>query len=1205
MKNIWTPFVRPLGTHRIGDTIRVSWAHTNITGKTQVENYLTLRLPNSVAINHQESSIGGPLRTETSLAGYTGTDILLGDIKSGETVWLDLLVTAVAPTAEGGDNIAVELRIGDNEPVSHKPVFIHIRAFPDIEVLPSQVIAQKAEEHRFGAAYFFRNKGAAPARDLLLRVPAPVGFIINRVAADGMTDNGDPIERELRLAMLEAGQEAKVLVEFAAGPDAVGDAVEVDDVVLSYHGGEVLIPALPLRLASNVDFSQSSLALPLEPTAIVKSGQLIQVVLRVLNTGRSDAKNVAVSFRLPHELIYASGTLAINDGVDARRDDLSSLTLPLVRGRSFVTVSFCAVVRSPIDPDTRGQIFATIDDLELQPLEFDIESAASFPLEENYVTLDDPTTISAGEPRTLNVRIHNAGTALSDDVRVRIGRDRLAIDRAIVVEDDGKETMMALGPVSGDLQSSIIDLGAIPPRETRLLQLVVGAPEAFENNSTFSVRAHLRTNSEGEEFEIGGVDFRGRSWPVISAASSEIRALREDEMRVGQHRILTIRLENTGSAKAEDVEVDLDLPATLTATHAEGAELTGSKLKFPPISPCSIAQATVRVEVTAAHDGRGTLELKPLVACPGMTAFRLKPITLITSGRSIIDNVRTEVAEVPASDRVRVTMTFTNTGDRAARYIIITLPTVPAGYVPGSTSIHLRGRKDKPRVIEVPDLLGTTHLKEGFVIPELDAGCSISAIFELNVADSDPVEVTFTIDSESQKRIVTENKRYRRLLQKQLVSDRALDLAITGPRIIGQYTRDVDELRRSLTSRQALTSNAAPEPSSPTTHDEPEHPMLAAAPEHDGAVSDAPASHGDATPEVPLAAPTHAADHLDDGVAPDAAVAETIGSVDPNADLGEPKEPALAEDPERFVITNTAAATDTVPHEAAGPAPAASEAVGEDATPQTVSEAEPLIAVPVNAGRALQPGRFRTHIISVDDGSAPRTAVPGSADFTAPVGRLNFDPFNAKKISHFLDLVSLRDNLGMYKHLIAMRVLLPQRLDGVSADVATQYVNIYKVARINQMRSASVLVAASFVPTESWAENYEQEDMRAAGQALLRIAEQAAGQHREVSIPPGTAELFGPVTFNYLTDYQRKPVGGGHFHRMLAELLPSQSLDLPDLGNLLAEYRTHLIDALDAFVYQGATPRHESLLRTSNPDLDRLVNAITDSIAIYAAEAIA
>ena len=274
--------------------------------------------------------------------------------------------------------------------------------------------------------------------------------------------------------------------------------------------------------------------------------------------------------------------------------------------------------------------------------------------------------------------------------------------------------------------------------------LTLRAPEFFEHETEFALRAFVRPRGE-PELAIGGVDLIGDSWPCITRDQVSLLVSRGDEIRVGQHRTLTVRLENTGSTVARNVTVDLDLPATLAASGAEHAELVAGRLRFPAVPPSTIAQATVRLEVLAAHDGGGALEIRPLVSGDRLTAFRMRPLALVTSGRATIDDVVTRLVEVPSSGLVRAALSFSNGGDRIARNVVVSVPHLPKGYVAGSTVLRIGA--DAP--LPLADVGETTQLVPGVLLPELAPGLDVAIFVDLRLIDDAEPDLTFVLECEN------------------------------------------------------------------------------------------------------------------------------------------------------------------------------------------------------------------------------------------------------------------------------------------------------------------------------------------------------------------------------------------------------------------------------------------------------------------------
>jgi hypothetical protein len=209
-------------------------------------------------------------------------------------------------------------------------------------------------------------------------------------------------------------------------------------------------------------------------------------------------------------------------------------------------------------------------------------------------------------------------------------------------------------------------------------------------------------------------------------------------------------------------------------------------------------------------------------------------------------------------------------------------------------------------------------------------------------------------------------------------------------------------------------------------------------------------------------------------------------------------------------------------------------------------------------------------------------------------GIMQLNEARLRKIAHFLEVLSGKeDDLGMYRHLLAMRLFLPDGIHGVSKEDSLAYAGVIQpLAVVKQTKMLAFVATKSFSIAPTMVDAFEGNDVADAALVLRNIADRVSRRSFNATVDANHGYLVSTFGTSYLAEYRNERPGGGHFHRMLAELLPNISADYPQIGEELANYRKMLVDELDQFVYQAPLPRYESLRRAGTANLDGALSRV-------------
>jgi uncharacterized repeat protein (TIGR01451 family) len=729
----------PRGPYRVGDTFRASWSMTNFADHDLVGARLVFNLPASVDPILANSTIADA-RGEAIAAAFTPGGLALGTVRRGDSInaVLDLSFARESSAPHG---FSAALHLGDKVTYESDPVELasRSRALLALAGPPSSCDIDLAAR-RLSIAFTLQNVGEMRVERIDLSVPTPAGFVLSRVrlsSGNAVSSGKEPF----RLPDIARGESLDVVLEFEARGEISGH-VEIDGLRLTYAGGSLFLDPVAVPLDRPEGALEGTLR---TDSTTIEPGSVIRLDLAITNTGRSDAPGVTVAFVLPPELMLCSGTIAVNGGCDARRNDPASIPVGTVVGRSSSLVSMYATVLAPLEHDDRLTLGATIENQPVTPLELVVKSEPAFRTASQVFEIDGPAVMGAGETRTVRVRAANIGTADASGVRVRLMSPHVVIERASILRSDGSREEVAMkATVSRDgVACSVGDLGTVAARDIKTLEAEVRAPDHFGDGDTFALRADLRY-AGGREFDLGEIAIGGRCRPAIDARESGLTSSRTEPLRVGQVRSYTLRVKNAGLAAARGVAVSLNLPGMLAIDAINGEPARSDVVTIREIPAGAAVEVPVALRLIESIDGGSTVDITPVVSGDLISTLRLEPARIATTGSAFLDEFVTRADK--RSGELVASLNFRNVGDATAQHVVVSAVDLPADYVAESTRLN-----DVP----VPDFGGTSLLVRGITLPPLAPGREIVLTYRLN-DDADDVRVAFLIRSRSQDEILPE-----------------------------------------------------------------------------------------------------------------------------------------------------------------------------------------------------------------------------------------------------------------------------------------------------------------------------------------------------------------------------------------------------------------------------------------------------------------
>ncbi|MBV9271380.1 MAG: DUF11 domain-containing protein, partial [Candidatus Eremiobacteraeota bacterium] len=355
--------------------------------------------------------------------------------------------------------------------------------------------------------------------------------------------------------------------------------------------------------------------LAVTPRRTVTPGETIRVEFAFSNLGGASATGVRVRFTLPPGVTHVEGSDTVDDAPLAEGDSfIAAGGAPLgdVPPNSQRRVATSYRVNSPIEDGT-SLLFQAVVATEQTPLvasnaeRLQVRSEPILSNTSTYVTIAAPNEPKPGDTITVRATIANTGESSANDVMAIlpvpehtsfVGRSARVAGRTLSAEmepfDYSSEAIVAPRLAPG--QSVIVEyqakIDAPLPDATRIK--VNGAVAAREIPEFPLESAEIVVNSP-VEFENDETQF------VLHC---------DDVVVPGSLVPVTLRLANTGTGNANNVNVHFDLPEGLVYTSGS------ARLDGQPIADSSFADTTFELGMVAA--GRIVeLAFSAVVALPG------------------------------------------------------------------------------------------------------------------------------------------------------------------------------------------------------------------------------------------------------------------------------------------------------------------------------------------------------------------------------------------------------------------------------------------------------------------------------------------------------------------------------------------------------------------------------------------------------------
>jgi uncharacterized repeat protein (TIGR01451 family) len=441
------------------------------------------------------------------------------------------------------------------------------------------------------ATFTFRNQGGAAATGVRLRFNFPEGlvYLVGTGRLDG-NDLDDELGNSPLLARAGAhigdvlpGEERRIEIAYSvAGAIENGTTVELQAALASFELPPVGSNVVRLIARSKPQLRNALTRIAIDAQHDPIPGSQAQVTIRIHNAGESSAHDVVVVAPIPEHAAYVAGSARVN-GREIERDlgspfdrTYAPIVVRSLPANGSATLVYRVRIDAPLPNGSQIVASSQIASQEtpafaLEPASLTIVAAPDFGDDRTAFTADLAHDVRPGERVTMTLTAYNAGTA--DAERVNAGlelpdslvwvRGASSIDGRATRERRKEPLRFALGRIdAGDQVELRIEAIVVSPLADGTI-LVPSATLEWEPSPPNSQR----------KLECA---IAVRSEPAFLARRNFLQRRGREVVRPGDSLEATVVLANDGSAAAHDGVLHLRVaPALEEVAVFEGTTRLG------------------------------------------------------------------------------------------------------------------------------------------------------------------------------------------------------------------------------------------------------------------------------------------------------------------------------------------------------------------------------------------------------------------------------------------------------------------------------------------------------------------------------------------------------------------------------------------------------------------------------------------------------
>ena len=222
--------------------------------------------------------------------------------------------------------------------------------------------------------------------------------------------------------------------------------------------------------------------------------------------------------------------------------------------------------------------------------------------------------------------------------------------------------------------------------------------------------------------------------------------------------------------------------------------------------------------------------------------------------------------------------------------------------------------------------------------------------------------------------------------------------------------------------------------------------------------------------------------------------------------------------------------------------------------------------------------------------SPSRLKFRGSSEekVSAPFMVARYDKERIEQIRTATDLLFRKDQIGGYRHVLAMRLFVAEKIIGSDAEINAAWIDLRKSAENDLKTPLMRLIMPSFKPDEAWASLIGSLEALEAAEVLMREMPSFIQSNTMMAMPElQDDEIYGSVQLGNFDYFEKGEEPSGAFvDAIIPEMIPTDSERWPAFSREMKIYRNALAAHFKTIAYKGTALRHEQMGKSSNEELD-------------------
>jgi uncharacterized repeat protein (TIGR01451 family) len=484
------------------------------------------------------------------------------------------------------------------------------------------------------ASFTFRNQGGAPATGARVRFNVPDGLVylvgtgeLDGTSLDDEQGNSPLLSRAgAHIGDVAPGEERRIEICYSvAGAIENGTTIELQAAVAAFEVAPVGSNIVRLIARSRPQLENSLTGVSIEARSEPVPGAEAQITIRLHNAGESSAHDVVVVAPIPEHTRYVANTARVN-GREIERDlgqPFDRVHAPIVAqnlaASASATLVYRVAIASPLHDGTPIVAFAQVASQEtagfaLDPASLVVRARPDFDDDRTTFGVEPAHDVRPGQRVSIALCAFNAGSAAAENVTASLDLPDTLVPVRGATTIDGRP--VAVGPKETKKKEALhFDLGRVDAEDRVELRCEAIVVSPLADGSNIEVRASL-------DWEPAhGDDARRRfdrtiavhSEPFLPQRRNALTRMHGEVVKPGEEVEAAIVIANEGSASATDVVLHFRLDPALDEVRltekANRIALDNDTAEIGLLEPYSQRRFTLRARVRSPYADRSELRI--------------------------------------------------------------------------------------------------------------------------------------------------------------------------------------------------------------------------------------------------------------------------------------------------------------------------------------------------------------------------------------------------------------------------------------------------------------------------------------------------------------------------------------------------------------------------------------------------------------------